>query len=58
MNRRGHMRDRRRGRAGPIYAVRLEARSDRDGIRGLRWLLKRLGRHYGLKCIGAKEVRR
>jgi hypothetical protein len=41
-----------------IYLLRLEARSGSASLRGLRHLLKRIGRYYGLKCIGAREVRR
>jgi hypothetical protein len=39
--------------------LRLEARSGTPtSLRGLRHLLKRVGRYYGLKCVGAREVRR
>jgi hypothetical protein len=38
------------------FVVTLEAAPDRDAIRELRWLLKYLGRHRGLRCVSAIEV--
>jgi hypothetical protein len=43
--------------AGPIYAIRLQARSGTDGIRTLRAALKVLWRRYQLRCLSAYEVK-
>jgi hypothetical protein len=40
----------------PVYLLRLQARSDVDDIRALRWALKKLLR-LGLRCVSI-EVRR
>ena len=42
---------------GPIYAIRLQARSGADGIRALRAALKVLWRRYQLRCLDAREVK-
>jgi hypothetical protein len=42
---------------GPIYAIRLQARSGTDGIRVLRAALKVLWRHYQLRCLEAREIK-
>ena len=42
---------------GPIYAIRLQARSGTDGIRALRAALKILWRRYQLRCLDAREVK-
>jgi hypothetical protein len=44
-------------RAGPIYAIRLQARSGTDGIHALRAALKVLWRRYQLRCLEAREVK-
>jgi len=43
--------------AGPVYAIRLQARSGTDGIRTLRAALKVLWRRYQLRCLSAREVK-
>jgi hypothetical protein len=40
----------------PVYLLRLQARSDVDDIRALRWALKKLLR-LGLRCVSV-EVQR
>jgi hypothetical protein len=47
----------RAARTGPIYAIRLQARSGTDGIRALRAVLKVLWRRYQLRCLDAREVK-
>jgi hypothetical protein len=46
----------------PIYLIELEGRagsgSSADNIRALRWLLKRLLRNFGLRCISLREEQR
>jgi len=43
--------------AGPIYAIRLQARPGTDSIRALRAALKVLWRRYQLRCLDAREVK-
>ena len=38
------------------FIVTFRPASGSDGIRGLRWLLKRARRDYGLTAIDAREV--
>jgi hypothetical protein len=41
---------------GPVFVLNLRPiRSDADGIRGLRAILKILLRRYGFRCIDARE---
>jgi hypothetical protein len=42
----------------PIFVIELRGRAGADGIHSLRAILKILSRRYGLRCIGAHEVRR
>jgi hypothetical protein len=44
-------------RAGPVYAIRLQARPGADGIRSLRAALKQLWRRHRLRCVSAREIR-
>lgn len=39
-----------------IFTLTLVAERGGDAIRGLRWLLKRALRAYGLRCIDARQV--
>lgn len=39
------------------YIVTLEAPQGKLAIRGLRWILKRSGRDYGLRCVDIREER-
>jgi hypothetical protein len=41
----------------PVFVLRIEGRPGADNIKSLRWVLKRLLRRYGLKCLDAREVR-
>jgi hypothetical protein len=38
-----------------IYVLKLKAPRDNSGIRKLRFLLKRLLRGYGLRCLSVEE---
>jgi len=40
----------------PTFTLRLEGKPGADNIKSLRWVLKRLLRRYGLKCLDAREV--
>ena len=40
----------------PIFVVRLLATRP-DAIRGLRWVIKRLGRAHGLRCLSIDQDR-
>ena len=40
----------------PVYLLTLQPARGRDGIRGLRALLKAAGRHYGLRAIEVREL--
>jgi hypothetical protein len=42
--------------SGPIYVLRLRALPGRDGIRGLRAILKIALRRYGLRALEVREV--
>jgi hypothetical protein len=35
-----------------VYVIKLRAGNGVDDIRALKWLLKRLWRSFGMKCIG------
>lgn len=39
----------------PIYVLRLRAIPGRDGVRGLKAILKLALRRYGLRAISARE---
>jgi hypothetical protein len=39
----------------PVFVLRIEGRPGVDNIKSLRWVLKRLLRRYGLKCLDVKE---
>jgi hypothetical protein len=39
----------------PVFVVKLQSQRG-DGLRGLRWVLKRLLRSYGFRCISAEEI--
>ena len=40
---------------GRVFVLRLKAPRDSSGIRKLRFLLKRLLRGYGLRCLSVEE---
>ena len=40
--------------SGPIYVIKLRG-NGRDDVRALRWLLKRLLRSFGMRCIGISQ---
>ena len=42
----------------PRYVLTLQARPGVDPIRALRWLLKRLLRQYGFRCVDIRQERR
>jgi hypothetical protein len=41
----------------PVYLIRLQGQPGDDGIRSLRWLLKRLLRGHQLVCVSVSEER-
>jgi hypothetical protein len=41
---------------GPIFVVRLQLPPDGASARSLRWVLKRLLRSYGMKCLSIEEL--
>jgi hypothetical protein len=38
-----------------VYVLRLRARPGVDAVRELRWILKRLLRSHGFRCLSATE---
>jgi hypothetical protein len=41
----------------PVYLIKVQGQPGRDGIRSLRWLLKRLLRGHQLVCVSVSEER-
>jgi hypothetical protein len=41
--------------AAPRYVLTLQAQPGIDAIRALRWILKKLLRQYGFKCVDIRE---
>jgi hypothetical protein len=53
MTRRAESAVRRNGR--PIYSIRIQRIQPGDGERDLRWILKKLLRQFGFRCLTARK---
>jgi hypothetical protein len=42
-------------KSAPRYVLTLRARPGIDAVRALLWVLKRLLRQYGFRCVGLRE---
>jgi hypothetical protein len=40
----------------PVFILKIEGKRGADNIKSLRWVLKRLLRRYGLKCLDVREI--